>query len=168
MPESPPGTPRFPLAAGVLFGKHPIAPSISPSKTWAGLAGGMLAAAAVASGFLQVALCGFVTNSPFSVCHSAAFWKMRAAVAGYGALAAVVAQSGDFLESWMKRRAGVKDSGTLIPGHGGLLDRVDGLLAVLFVLGMIQAVVMVESRMHPPSYINHVEPKIVIASGKPN
>jgi CDP-diglyceride synthetase len=54
-----------------------------------------------------------------------------------GAFAAVIAQSGDFFESWMKRRAGVKDSGAIIPGHGGLLDRADGLLAVLFALGLL-------------------------------
>ena len=55
----------------------------------------------------------------------------------FGTLLAVIAQTGDFFESWMKRRAGVKDSGSLIPGHGGLFDRVDGLLAVLFVIGIL-------------------------------
>ena len=48
-----------------------------------------------------------------------------------------IAQIGDFFESWMKRRAGVKDSGGLIPGHGGLFDRTDGLIAVAFVAGLI-------------------------------
>jgi len=57
-----------------------------------------------------------------------------------GVLAAIIAQTGDFFESWMKRRAGVKDSGHLIPGHGGLFDRVDGLLAVLFVAGIFGAI----------------------------
>ena len=54
-----------------------------------------------------------------------------------GALIAVIAQAGDFFESWMKRRAGVKDSGSLIPGHGGLFDRLDGFVAVFFVLFVI-------------------------------
>jgi phosphatidate cytidylyltransferase len=52
-------------------------------------------------------------------------------------LIALIAQAGDFFESWMKRRAGVKDSGHLIPGHGGLFDRLDGFIAVFFVLFVI-------------------------------
>lgn len=96
--------------SGRTIGGPKIAPKISPSKTWAGLIGGMLAATALAACFhrwlgLSLAL---VWITPFL---------------------AVAAQAGDFFESWMKRRAGVKDSGTLLPGHGGVLDRLDGLVA---------------------------------------
>ena len=59
-----------------------------------------------------------------------------------GTMAAVIAQSGDFFESWMKRRAGVKDSGALIPGHGGLFDRVDGLLAIAFAVGLFTLLII--------------------------
>ena len=107
--------------AGRTFGGPKIAPAISPSKTWSGLIGGMLAASLV-----MVSL-GFIGES------------LLAAAVGCGI--AVVAQTGDFFESWMKRRAGVKDSGNLIPGHGGLFDRVDGLLAVTFVLGAVGMIV---------------------------
>lgn len=107
--------------SGRTFGGPKIAPNISPSKTWSGLVGGMAGAAAAlllvtyqAEGFADLG------------------WKLLA-----GAIVAIVAQSGDFFESWMKRRAGVKDSSSLIPGHGGLFDRADGLLAVSFVLGLI-------------------------------
>jgi len=102
--------------AGRSIGGPKIAPAISPSKTWAGLGGGILGAALV--------LIAGRGNNP-----------IVEAIAG-GAVVAVVAQTGDFFESWMKRRAGVKDSSNLIPGHGGLFDRVDGLLAVLFVAGL--------------------------------
>lgn len=133
--------------AGRTVGGAKIAPSISPSKTWAGLGGGMLAAALVCAGFVQMALCGRPefpggASSPGGACHSAGFGQMLLAAAGTGGLVALVAQAGDFLESWMKRRAGVKDSGSLIPGHGGLLDRVDGLLAVCFVMGLLLTAMM--------------------------
>ena len=109
--------------SGRTFGGPKIAPKISPSKTWSGLAGGMVGAAVAlvlvtfrAEGFSDLGL------------------KLLA-----GAMIAVIAQSGDFFESWMKRRARVKDASNLIPGHGGLFDRADGLLAVSFVLGLIAA-----------------------------
>jgi phosphatidate cytidylyltransferase len=101
--------------AGRTFGGPKIAPSISPSKTWSGLMGGMAGAA----------MFSFVM----------AMQSNRDPI--YFALLslpiAIIAQIGDFLESWMKRRAGVKDSGSLIPGHGGLFDRVDGLLPVAII-----------------------------------
>ena len=104
--------------SGRTIGGPKIAPKISPSKTWAGLGGGMLAAGLVSAGF-------FAWNS-----GDASLRTMMFIAFAIGALLAVVAQSGDFFESWLKRRAGVKDSSNLIPGHGGVFDRVDGLLPV--------------------------------------
>jgi len=97
--------------AGRLIGGPKLAPSISPGKTWAGLAGGMAGAAGWSAGF--AALAGF--RDPL-------------AMAGAGAAVAVVAQAGDLGVSKLKRRFGAKDSSHLIPGHGGVLDRVDGLI----------------------------------------
>lgn len=105
--------------AGRTFGGPKIAPAISPSKTWSGLFGGMAASA------LFLSILGHYTEG-------LAFWQPFT-----GAGLAVVAQAGDFFESWMKRRAGVKDSGNLIPGHGGLFDRADGLVAVLCVTAIL-------------------------------
>jgi len=112
--------------AGRTFGGPKIAPKVSPSKTWSGLAGGMMAAGSL------LAIWEIVVSQPMAGYMAAS----PAAAAMGGAIVAVVAQTGDFFESWMKRRAGVKDSSHLIPGHGGLFDRVDGLLAVSFVLGI--------------------------------
>ncbi|MEP7222021.1 MAG: phosphatidate cytidylyltransferase [Novosphingobium sp.] len=106
---------------GRMIGGPKIAPSISPSKTWSGLLGGM-----AGSGVAVV----LVTSLHEGIVGIG--WKL-----GVGAMLAIIAQSGDFFESWMKRCAGVKDSGSLIPGHGGLFDRVDGLLAVCFVIGVM-------------------------------
>lgn len=107
--------------AGRTFGGPKIAPAISPSKTWSGLFGGMIGAG------LGLVLGSYVTEG---------FADLGTKLA-VGPVIAVVAQAGDFFESWMKRRAGVKDSGRLIPGHGGLFDRVDGLLAVMFAIGLL-------------------------------
>jgi phosphatidate cytidylyltransferase len=99
--------------AGRGIGGPKLAPRISPNKTWAGLIGGMVAAAmtGVAASFLLENAVAWIT-----VPASAAL--------------AVVEQAGDLFESAVKRHFGVKDSSRLIPGHGGVLDRVDGLLAV--------------------------------------
>lgn len=101
--------------SGREIGGPKLAPAISPGKTWAGLCGGIIAAAIIAT--LCSGLASFPTSAP------GAFLL--------GGLLAIVAQGGDLFESWLKRRAGVKDSSDLIPGHGGLLDRVDGLVAAL-------------------------------------
>lgn len=107
--------------SGRTFGGPKIAPRISPSKTWAGLLGGMLAAGLVSAGM-------FVWNTGEPELRPMLFIAFA-----IGAVLAVLAQAGDFFESWLKRRAEVKDSSNLIPGHGGVFDRVDGLLPVAIV-----------------------------------
>lgn len=121
--------------SGRSFGGPKIAPRISPSKTWAGLGGGMLASALVFWAGLTWAAWQMSFHSEALVLplhDPGTIAKLMLT----GALIAIIVQTGDFFESWMKRRAGVKDSSHLIPGHGGLFDRLDGLLAVLFVLGL--------------------------------
>jgi phosphatidate cytidylyltransferase len=99
-------------AFGITLGKRPMLPSISPKKTWEGAIGGFSATVLSAYIIHQVA----VLKIPLFG------WLAMAA------LISVVAQSGDFFESLLKRISNVKDSGTLMPGHGGILDRIDGLL----------------------------------------
>jgi len=101
-------------AAGRGIGGPKLAPRISPNKTWAGLLGGMVAAGLV----------GLVTVIWLPVTSVSMIVLLSAGLA-------VVEQAGDLFESAVKRHFGVKDSGNLIPGHGGVLDRVDGLLAVI-------------------------------------
>jgi phosphatidate cytidylyltransferase len=115
--------------AGRAIGGPKIAPRISPAKTWAGLGGGALLA-----GLVGVAV--EITDFGPAAVPGYSWISLAAAVIG-GVLIAVLAQAGDFFESWMKRRAGVKDSGSLIPGHGGLFDRLDGFISVFFVLFVI-------------------------------
>lgn len=104
--------------AGRAFGGARLAPAISPSKTWSGLIGGMVAA-----------LIASATIGDRAGIVGVPLW--------IGLFMGLLAQLGDLGESWMKRRAGVKDSGKLIPGHGGLFDRVDGLLPVALLLGAL-------------------------------
>lgn len=106
-------------AAGRAIGGPKLAPRISPKKTWAGLAGGMVSAALV--GYAT----GLLDDGPAGL------------LAGLSALLAVVAQAGDLAESWVKRHFGVKDSSGIIPGHGGVLDRLDGLLATAPVVAVV-------------------------------
>lgn len=109
-------------AAGRTIGGPKLAPRVSPKKTWAGLIGGMVSAALV--GWLVALVAG------------AAMPGLALLV---GALSAVVGQIGDLFESAVKRRYNVKDSGQLIPGHGGILDRIDGLLVAAPVLAVFHA-----------------------------
>jgi len=97
--------------AGVLFGKHPMAPSISPKKSWEGAAGSLVLAAGVGVGLAVLAL-------------DAPWWVGLL----FGAGAVVTATVGDLAESLLKRDLGLKDMGTLLPGHGGILDRIDSML----------------------------------------
>ncbi|GHH51720.1 phosphatidate cytidylyltransferase [[Pseudomonas] boreopolis] len=108
--------------AGRHFGRHKLAPRISPNKTVEGLVGGLVAGLLVAAAF------GLLAGLPV-----AGLPKLLL-VAGVAVLASVL---GDLFESLLKRHAGAKDSGNVIPGHGGVLDRIDGVLAALpvFALG---------------------------------
>lgn len=120
--------------AGRTLSGPKIAPRISPSKTWSGLLGGMVGAGLMMIA-IQAAIYAFRGgNAGDGDVYLTYGWQRLALT---GAALAIVAQIGDFFESWMKRRAGVKDSGRLIPGHGGLFDRTDGLIAVAFVAGLI-------------------------------
>ena len=127
--------------SGRAIGGPKIAPSISPKKTWAGLVGGMVAAAAwcaFAIAFLRLALSG-LGGAPVTVPQAILAWQVVVGAA-LGAGLAIAAQAGDFLESWLKRRAGMKDSSRLIPGHGGVLDRVDGFVPVAIIAGSAWAI----------------------------
>ncbi|MEH6548065.1 MAG: phosphatidate cytidylyltransferase [Sneathiella sp.] len=101
--------------AGKAIGGPKIAPSISPNKTWAGLIGGMVAAMITA--FCMVYFLINAETAPFGIVI-------------LGAISAILAQAGDFSESAWKRKFGIKDASNLIPGHGGVLDRLDGILFV--------------------------------------
>ena len=107
-------------AAGVLFGKHPIAPQVSPKKSWEGLAG---------SAILQSAIGAWL----FVWLLDAHWWQGVVA----GLVMTVTATAGDFAESAIKRDLGVKDMGTILPGHGGVMDRLDSLVPNAFVAWLL-------------------------------
>jgi len=98
--------------SGTLIGGPKLAPRISPKKTWAGLIGALVASAGAGGSFFWL----FPDHSLFELCL-------------IGSAIGVISQGGDLVESLAKRRFDVKDSGSLIPGHGGILDRIDGLMA---------------------------------------
>lgn len=100
--------------AGKAIGGAKLAPAISPGKTWAGFYGGVVAATSLGAAW-------------------ALFTGLKPLLLLLAPLFSVAAQGGDLFESWMKRQAGVKDSGRWLPGHGGIFDRLDGLLPVAIV-----------------------------------
>ena len=103
---------------GKRFGRIKLAPRISPRKTWEGFIGGLIVSMAVVVGFSELMDLGIGILIAVSL----------------GAAIAVAATLGDLGESWLKRKANVKDSGVIIPGHGGILDRVDSIAPVLVVV----------------------------------
>ena len=112
------------FAAGVLFGKHPMAPSVSPKKSWEGMAGSVLACVLVATPIVTLALGG-------------PWWGGVL----FGVALAVSATAGDLGESLIKRDLGIKDMGNLLPGHGGIMDRLDSLLPSAAVAYLLLSVV---------------------------
>lgn len=117
----------FAYIFGTLIGGPRILPKVSPNKTWAGLLGGMF------GGFLALTPLIYLSSQIAGVLDTQAL--LVAAIAG--PLLAIIALAGDLFESWLKRKAGVKDSSRLIPGHGGFLDRFDGLIPVSIVVGIL-------------------------------
>ncbi|MYE52872.1 MAG: phosphatidate cytidylyltransferase, partial [Gammaproteobacteria bacterium] len=105
--------------AGTTWGRRKLAPALSPAKTWEGVAGGAV---------LGILVCGGAL---------AALGLLSVAAGAIIALLIAVSVFGDLLESLLKRQSGVKDSGTLLPGHGGLLDRIDSELAALPVFALL-------------------------------
>jgi phosphatidate cytidylyltransferase len=106
---------------GRALGKKKLAPSISPNKTVAGLYGGVAAATLLGGAWVL-------------------YRDLNHALVVLAPIFAAAAQGGDLFESWMKRKAGVKDSGTWLPGHGGVLDRLDGLVPVAVLTALAQLV----------------------------
>jgi phosphatidate cytidylyltransferase len=115
--------------AGRLIGGRKLWPSVSPNKTWSGLIGGVACAAIVGAVFAVIV-------------PGAASWRLALS----GVVLGLVAQAGDLAESALKRGRGVKDASSLIPGHGGFMDRMDGLVAAAIAVGLLGLVV---NRFHP-------------------
>lgn len=116
--------------SGKAIGGPKLAPAISPKKTWAGFIGSSVGAGIVAGGLACPALLAKLYIEPIG--HMSAIQY-----AAMGFVLAMVGQAGDLFISIFKRRYGVKDTGAIIPGHGGVLDRIDALLLVTLVFGMI-------------------------------
>jgi phosphatidate cytidylyltransferase len=119
------------FVSGRLLGGPKLWPRVSPNKTWAGLIGALVASSIVGALFWLAVPDG----SPVRLAAAAA-------------LLSLVAQAGDLAESAIKRRFGAKDSSSLIPGHGGVMDRVDGLVAAATAVGLASFAINVHSPAH--------------------
>ena len=117
--------------SGRLLGGPKLWPRVSPNKTWAGFIGALVASSIVGALFWFAVPDGSVVR-----------------LAAAGAMLSFVAQAGDLAESAIKRRFGAKDTSTLIPGHGGVMDRVDGLVAAATAVGLASFVINVHSPAH--------------------
>ncbi len=123
--------------AGRILGGPKLAPRISPKKTWAGFFGGIVSAILVIAA-LQYFLPHVSAEFPAEPDAPARAANVALNAALFSAPVSVVSQVGDLFESWLKRRFDVKDSSHIIPGHGGVMDRLDGLIAAsVFVAGII-------------------------------
>ncbi|WP_308031728.1 phosphatidate cytidylyltransferase [Neisseria cinerea] len=112
--------------SGKAFGKHKIAPAISPGKSWEGAIGGAVCVAVYMTAVRSAGWLAFDTG-----------WFDTVLI---GLVLTVVSICGDLLESWLKRAAGIKDSSKLLPGHGGVFDRTDSLIAVISVYAAMMSV----------------------------
>ncbi|WP_440962509.1 phosphatidate cytidylyltransferase [Massilia sp. GER05] len=119
--------------SGKAFGKHKLAPSISPGKSWEGAIGGGIAVLVLGGLSVQFGGDAFANTFAVRVQHTYG-WPVLAVVLVLMTAASIV---GDLFESQLKRRAGMKDSSNLLPGHGGVLDRIDALIPVLPLAALI-------------------------------
>ncbi len=118
-------------AFGRIIGGTKLAPKISPKKTWAGLFGGMFMAGISPLVALYIA---YNLNPTFM--EGTSNFEITTTLSIIAVAVAVISQAGDLFESWVKRRFGVKDSGRIIPGHGGVLDRIDGYMFVMPIMAV--------------------------------
>jgi len=113
--------------AGRTFGKRKLAPKVSPGKTWEGVYGGMLTTTLIAVG------AGLLLEQETGISMGVSQWLTLFAVTLFVTMVSVV---GDLLESLLKRHRGIKDSSNLLPGHGGVMDRIDSMTAALPVFAL--------------------------------
>ena len=118
--------------AGRKFGKHKLAPNVSPGKTWEGVFGGL------ATTLMIAFLAGLFLEDKTSLSLSAQQWAILFLVT---LLVTAVSVVGDLIESMVKRHRGIKDSSNLLPGHGGVMDRIDSMTAALPVFALALSVV---------------------------